>query len=133
VVGLDQVEPVFGVLDNVGGSLLARAFELLEPDGMIQSIGMASLEPTSIDFEQARLRGGGRIEAFNVFSHGGSLAKDLPPLLELAAQGQLDAQIGWRNNWINFDDAIKAFRGRHILGKAVLDITETSRKTYENF
>lgn len=122
VVGLDQVEPVFGVLDNVGGSLLARAFELLEPGGLVQSIGMASLEPTSIDFEQARLRGGGRIEAFNVFSHGGSLAKDLPPLLELAAQGQLDAQIGWRDNWINFDDAIKAFRGRRILGKAVLDI-----------
>lgn len=123
VVGLDQVEPVFGVLDNVGGLLLARAFELLEPNGLIQSIGMASLEPTSIDFEQARLRGGGRIEAFNVFSHGGSFAKDLPPLLELAAQGQINSQIGWRDRWTKFDDAIEAFRGRRIRGKAVLDVT----------
>ena len=92
------MEPVFGVLDNVGSPLLARAFELLEPNGLIQSIGMASLEPTSIDFEQAQLRGGGKIEAFkieafNVFSHGDSFAKELPPLLELAVQGQINPQI----------------------------------------
>lgn len=77
VVGLSGVAPVYGVIENVGGRLLAEAYALVEPEGWVQSIGVASLEPTAIDFEQARVRGGGRIEAFNVFSHGGAFGKDL--------------------------------------------------------
>src|ERR1700754_4014544 len=50
VVGLaDITEPVFGVLDNVGGQLLAEAFSLVGDGGSVQSIGMASNEPTTID------------------------------------------------------------------------------------
>ncbi|XXU91952.1 zinc-binding dehydrogenase [Sorangium sp. So ce1153] len=59
VVGLDAVkEPVFGVLDNVGGAQLAQALSLVERGGSVQSIGMASGEPSTIDFEQERRRGG---------------------------------------------------------------------------
>jgi len=43
VVGLhDVTEPVFGVLDNVGGQLLADAFSRVADGGSVQSIGMAS-------------------------------------------------------------------------------------------
>jgi NADPH:quinone reductase len=88
VVSLEKVEPVYGVLENVGGELLARAYTLLEPNGCLQSIGMASLQPTLLDFEAARLRGGGRIEAFNVFTHGGAFGHDLDILLETAADSR---------------------------------------------
>jgi NADPH:quinone reductase-like Zn-dependent oxidoreductase len=45
---------VFGVLDNVGGLLLTQAFSLLDDGGSLQSIGMASNQPSTIDFEQER-------------------------------------------------------------------------------
>jgi len=55
VVGLaDVAEPVSGVLDNVGGPLLAEAFSLLADGGSLQSIGMASNQPSTIDFEVER-------------------------------------------------------------------------------
>jgi NADPH2:quinone reductase len=122
VFDLREVAPVYGVLENVGGDLLARAYALLEPRGCVQSIGMASLELTSIDFEQARLRGGGRIEAFNVFSHGGAFGADIAALLERVARGELDPQVGWRGPWTKITEAIDAFRNRRVRGKAVLEV-----------
>lgn len=68
VVGLDSVtEPVFGMLDNVGGKLLAQAFSLVDDGGSVQSIGMASNEPTTINFEHERRLGNQkRLEPFTV-------------------------------------------------------------------
>jgi NADPH2:quinone reductase len=122
VVGLRDVAPVYGVLENVGGALLAEAYALLEPEGSVQSIGAASLEPTTVDFEQARLRGGGRIEAFNVFSHGGAFGSDLALLLEFVARRELDPQVGWRGPWTRIAEAADALRGRRVQGKAVLEV-----------
>lgn len=122
VVGLDRIaEPVYGALDNVGGRTLADVYALLEPGGSVQSVGMASLEPTTIDFEQARLRGGGtRIEAFAIGPHFGP---DLAFLLGLVDAGQLDAQIGWRGPWEKAADAAAALLGRQVRGKAVLEVS----------
>jgi NADPH:quinone reductase len=127
VVSLEKVAPVYGVLDNVGGELLAEAYALVEPHGCAQSIGKASLEPTTIDFERARLRGGGRIEAFNVFSHGGAFGTDLAALLMWIARGELDPQVGWRGQWTDMSRAVEAFRGRQVRGKAVLEVIAAPR------
>ena len=121
-VELTGLAPVYGVLENVGGALLAQAYALLKPDGWLQSVGQASLEPSCIDFERARLRGGGRIEAFNVFSHGGAFGGDLAALLGRIERGELDPQVGWRGPWTRLTEALDAFRGRRVQGKAVLDI-----------
>jgi NADPH:quinone reductase-like Zn-dependent oxidoreductase len=122
VVGVDCVSgPIYGALDNVGGPTLAEVFALLEPGGSVQSVGMASLEPTTIDFEQARLRGGGtRIEAFAI---GPRFGRDLEFLLGLVAAGELDPQIGWRGPWEKAADAAAALLGRKVRGKAVLDVS----------
>jgi NADPH:quinone reductase-like Zn-dependent oxidoreductase len=125
VSNLGGVAPVYGVLENVGGELLAQAYALLERDGRLQSIGMASLEPTTIDFERARLRGGGRIEAFNVFSHGGAFGSDLDALLGWAARRELDPQVGWRGSWTRITEGVDALRGRQVRGKVVLDVDQT--------
>jgi NADPH2:quinone reductase len=122
VVGVDSVSgPVYGALDNVGGRALAEVFALLEPGGSVQSVGMASLEPATIDFEQARLRGGGtRIEAFAI---GPGFGRDLEFLVALVAAGELDPQIGWRGPWEKAADAAAALLGRRVRGKAVLDVS----------
>ncbi len=121
VVDLGEVaEPVFGVLDNVGGSVLSAAYALLQSGGCLQSVGMASLQPTSIDFEQARLRGGNtRIEAFVV---GSGFGPDLAYLVALLEAGELDAQIGWRGKWDRAGEAVEALLGRQVRGKAVLEV-----------
>jgi NADPH:quinone reductase-like Zn-dependent oxidoreductase len=120
-VGLaDITEPVFGVLDNVGGPLLAEAFSLLDEGGSAQSIGMASNQPTTIDFEVER-RGGvrKRLEPFTVRTPFGP---DLRYLLELLATGELDPQIGLRTSWEGVSEAAEALLDRRVAGKAVLDV-----------
>ncbi|WP_029367242.1 zinc-binding dehydrogenase [Mycobacterium sp. UM_WWY] len=121
VVGLDSVtEPVFGVLDNVGGKLLAQAFSLVDDGGSVQSIGMASNEPTTIDFEQERRRGKRkRLEPFTVRA---PFQADLQYLLTLLADGELDPQIGLRDSWDNISAAAEALLGRKVAGKAVLRV-----------
>jgi NADPH:quinone reductase-like Zn-dependent oxidoreductase len=121
VVRLDGVTgPFHGALDNVGGSTLAQVYALLAPGGSVQSVGMASLEPTTIDFEEARRAGGGaRIEAFAV---GPGFGPDLAFLLALVAWGDLDPQVDWRGPWEKAADAVDALLGRKVRGKAVLDV-----------
>ncbi|HEX4248002.1 MAG TPA: zinc-binding dehydrogenase [Pseudonocardia sp.] len=117
----DVLEPVHGVLDNVGGALLSRSYALLAPGGLALSIGMASGQPTTIDFEQARHdNGGAQIEAFTV---GGAAGPDLAYLADLLAAGQLDPQVGWLGDWERVHEAVEALRGRRVLGKAVLEVS----------
>lgn len=118
---LDGVGPVFGVLENVGGPLLADAFALVESGGSVQSIGKASLESTTIDFEAERLRGGDRrIEPFVIRTPVGA---DLAEIVRLLAARRLDPQIGWRGDWSHVSEAIAALLDRKVRGKAVLEIT----------
>jgi NADPH:quinone reductase-like Zn-dependent oxidoreductase len=121
VVGLaDVTEPVFGVLDNVGGQLLADAFRLVDDGGSAQSIGMASNQPTTIDFEAERQFGvHKRLEPFTVRAPFGP---DLAYLVELLVAGEIDPQIGLRTSWDEVADAAEALLDRRVAGKAVLDV-----------
>jgi NADPH2:quinone reductase len=121
VVGLaDLDEPVFGVLDNVGGQLLTEAFSLVADGGSVQSIGMASNEPTTIDFEKERRTGNRkRLEPFTVRT---PFRADLEYLLTLLADGELDPQIGLRDSWDNVSEAAEALLNRQVAGKAVLKV-----------
>lgn len=128
VVGTDGLaglpEPVHGVLDNVGGQHLALAFERLDDDGIVQAIGMASGQPTLIDFELARTRSArGRLENFNLRTPVGA---DLTFLVGLLAKGRLDPQIGWRGAWGGASEAAGALLSRQVRGKAVLDLPPLS-------
>jgi NADPH:quinone reductase len=120
-VGLaDVTEPVFGVLDNVGGQLLADAFRLVDDGGSAQSIGMASNQPTTIDFEAERQFGvHKRLEPFTVRT---PFAPDLAYLVELLAEGEIDPQIGLRTSWDDVSEAAEALVERRVPGKAVLDV-----------
>ena len=121
VVGLGGVaEPVHGALDTVGGDVLAGAYALLAPGGCAVSVGMASLEPTTIDFEAARNRAAGtRIEAFAV---GPGFGEDLAYLVSLLSDGRLDPQVGWRGPWDRAGEAAAALLERRVRGKVVLEV-----------
>jgi NADPH:quinone reductase-like Zn-dependent oxidoreductase len=121
VVGLgDVTEPLFGVLDNVGGPLLAEAFSLVGNGGSVQSIGMASGQPTTIDFEAERQFGvRKRLEPFTVRAPFGP---DLAYLLELLAVAAIDPQVGLRASWEQVSEAAEALLDRRVAGKAVLDV-----------
>jgi NADPH:quinone reductase len=100
--------------------MLADVYARLRSAGCVLSVGMASLEPTTIDFEAQRMRAGGtRVEAFVV---GDRFADDLAFLLALLDAGELDPQIGWRGSWDRADEAADALRGRRVRGKAVLEV-----------
>ena len=121
VVGLaDVTEPVFGVLDNVGGQILAEAFSLVGDGGSAQSIGMASGQPTTIDFEAERqyyVRK--RLEPFTVRT---PFRSDLEYLVELLAASEIDPQVGLRASWEDVSQAAEALLDRRVAGKAVLDV-----------
>ena len=121
VAGLnDMGEPVDGAIDQVGGRLLSDVLNVTRPGGLVLSVGMASLQSTTIDFEQARLRAGGvRIESFVV---GPGFGADLPYLVSLLAAGLLDPQIGWRSSWDRAGEAAAALLGRRVRGKVVLEV-----------
>jgi len=121
VVGLADIsQPVFGVLDNVGGQLLAEAFSLVGDGGSAQSIGMASGQPTAFDFEHERQSGARkRLEPFTVRAPFGA---DLAYLVKLLAASEIDPQIGLRTSWEDVSHAAEALLGRRVAGKAVLDV-----------
>jgi NADPH:quinone reductase len=114
-------DPFYGVLDNVGGSVLTRAFEHVAPGGVLVSIGNASLETSTIDFEQARLRGADRhIMVFTVAD--ASYGPDLSYLAELVSFGEPSPQIGCRGAWQQTAEAVDAVLERRVHGKIVPDL-----------
>ncbi|GIE91822.1 zinc-binding dehydrogenase [Actinoplanes regularis] len=111
---------VDGVVDNVGGQQLADAYQRLSSGGVIAAVGMASKEPTTIDFEEARIgHDRGRIETFNITV---PLGGDLRYLVRLAEQGRLEIPIGWRGDWRSYEAAVARLMSRQVAGKAVLDV-----------
>lgn len=120
VAGLKDVAPVEGVLEHVGGQVLADAFALLADGGQIISIGAASEQPTTIDFEAARMTmNHKRIETFMT---SWPIGGDLRYVLALAKRRRLDAQIGLRGSWQDLDAAIDALLGRKVSGKVALTV-----------
>ncbi|MDZ7882087.1 MAG: zinc-binding dehydrogenase [Mycobacterium sp.] len=120
VVGLDGVAPVHGVLEHIGGTVLADAYGLLADGGTLISVGSASGQSTPIDFEAARMaRKNNRIESFMA---NWPLGEELQYVLDLTGRGLLDAQVGYRDSWDNLDAAIDALLGRRVAGKAALTV-----------
>lgn len=120
VTDLDGLAPVQAALDNVGGEVLSAIAGVLLPGGTAVGIGNASREPSTIDFEAIRVRGGAQLHTFAV---GDGFGPDLALLLDLVAAGRIDVPIGWQGTWDDVDTAVDALLGRKVQGKAVLEVT----------
>jgi NADPH:quinone reductase len=116
--GVDSFDPVDVVVDNVGGSTLVRAWDLLAPGGVLQSIGGTSGEP-SVFPPYGTV---GPEKSLMAFEAGTDFGPDLAYLLDLVADGRLTVDVGWRGSWRNFDEGAQALVERRVSGKAVIDI-----------
>ncbi|GAA2795462.1 hypothetical protein GCM10020219_078420 [Nonomuraea dietziae] len=89
----------------------------LEDDGVIQAIGKASKEPTTIDFEESRSRSQrGRIENFNVTTHPS--ATTIARLVGLLSRGRA-GRPRWagRGPWEQALSAAEALLSRRVQGR----------------
>jgi NADPH:quinone reductase len=122
VIGIDGItQPVFAVIENVGGPMLATAFRLLEVGGSLISVGAASGEPTT--FPPYSTIGPRRsLMTFQMVAEGGPTGADLAYLAGLVHAGSVDPQVSWRGSWRRAAEAGQLLRDRKINGKAVLDI-----------
>ncbi|GAA3586468.1 zinc-binding dehydrogenase [Nonomuraea rosea] len=107
VTGLDQVSaPVHGVIDSVGGPLLAQAFELLAEGGLIQQVGASSGQPTTF----APYQMVGRRRAIEGFWAGDRFGTDLAYLLDLLADGTLLPLDSEHATWGDIDALAQQLR-----------------------
>jgi NADPH:quinone reductase-like Zn-dependent oxidoreductase len=121
VVGLEDVDrPVDVVLENVGGAHLVKAWSLLTPGGVLQSIGWASGEPAV--FPPNSIFAHGAAKTLRSFGDAANPGPDLATLVDLAARGVISVEVGWRDSWKRVGDATRALLGRQVAGKAIMNI-----------
>jgi NADPH:quinone reductase len=119
VIGLDSIDELLDiVLDNVGGSTLTGAWDLLSPGGSLQSIGWSSSEPATFR-PYATV---GPPKSLTSFLINAPVGDDLATLVTLLESGHLTVDIGWQGSWNDIDRAADAMLGRTLRGKAVLEI-----------
>lgn len=118
------VEPVFGVIENVGGETLVAAWGHLRPGGSLVSIGYAGGQPAT--FPPYGTVGPPRtllsFQLGNRMLPGETLGEDLGYLAGLVAAKQLDPQITWRGTWAQVPEALELLATRKISGKAVIRV-----------
>jgi NADPH2:quinone reductase len=124
VVGLDGIDqPVDVVLDNVGGPTLVAAWELLAPDGSLQSIGWSSGEPAVFP-PYSTIGPPKSLSSFLIDADPGG---ELATLLDLVAAGDLAVEIGWRGPLERAAEAAERLLGRRVRDKAILDVRPARR------
>jgi NADPH2:quinone reductase len=118
--GIDvTLAPVHAVIETVGGSTLVGAFGLLEPGGVLVSIGSASGEPSVFPPYSTV----GPLRTLMSFTMGPAVGTDLTYLAGLVAAGELDPQIGWQGHWSQAGEAAEAVLSRRVRGKAILTLS----------
>jgi NADPH:quinone reductase len=126
VTDLAQVsDPVDVVVDNVGGTQLAAAYQLLAAGGSLQSVGWAAGEPTVLT--PGSTLGSPSPKTIASVYNGSGLAdrrQQLHALLTLVADGRIKPQIAWRGPWERIGEPARALATRQLHGKAVLEIAD---------
>jgi len=119
-------EPVFAVIDMVGGAFLPESYRVLQDHGgTLVSVGHAAATPEV--FEIGDMQGKSRaIRSFYLFADTTGIAEDLAQLVALMAEGSLDPQIAWRGPWTKYDEAVQLLLDRRLHGKAVLELDMSS-------
>ncbi|MGZ4710758.1 MAG: zinc-binding dehydrogenase [Acidimicrobiales bacterium] len=113
------------ILESVGGESLARALELVAPQGIVVTYGSSSGETTTFDVTLFYPKHGARLQGFLIFSEVDRLdsAKpDLGALAVLMCDGNLDPQIDLELPWSEAATAVDELLARRVDGKAVLRV-----------
>ncbi|WP_055483553.1 zinc-binding dehydrogenase [Sphaerimonospora mesophila] len=110
------------VLESVGGRLGSEAALRLRTGGLFLWYGQASAEPLTLDFFE--LFQGGQSMTLRHFVYSGLAddREDLDLLLDLAARGVLQVEIGHRGDWGQTADVLDSISRGELRGKAVLEV-----------
>ncbi len=124
---VDYIDGVFDVIiDAVGGEIFARSIEHLAVRGLLVNLATDTEHETvtfrATSFDRAR---GARIYTLNLtdeLAWHASGSTDLSRLLQLLADGRIDAQVELEHSWRDPGTAIAALLERRVGGKVVLTI-----------
>ena len=124
-VGMPDDGPFDIILESVGGESLARALELVAPQGIVVAYGSSSGEATTFDVTRLYPKHGARLQGFLIFSELDRLTSTTPDLGALAVlmcDGNLDPQIDLELPWTEAATAVDELMARRVDGKAVLRV-----------
>ncbi|MFD5075947.1 zinc-binding dehydrogenase [Streptomyces sp. NPDC058371] len=127
--GLGGLAPVHGVIELLGGPHLVHAYGALAAHGTLVALGHSSGTGEAFPFG-AFFGDAGRhnrsITSYFLLDDSEGLGADLEWLAALVARGELDPQIGSRDDWTRAGEAVAALAAGKVDGKAVLDIPTTA-------
>jgi NADPH:quinone reductase-like Zn-dependent oxidoreductase len=117
--------PYHLILDSVGGSALAAALTMLQPNGTCVTLGIS--DSSSVTFESRNLfgTGGARLYGLTLFHELMSVERGgigLALLAGLIAAGKLKPQIAVEAKWGEVGAVARRLIRREFTGKAVLHI-----------
>ena len=122
--GFSEYGPFRGIIDGVGGSLLANVLPYLSEDGRAVLYGFTDCESAELGIPNLIFTGAGRIEGFYLFreSQFESCAKGLARLSRLVGAGRLGCQVNVIEDWSKVGTVAGDLSERRFPGKAVLTI-----------
>jgi NADPH2:quinone reductase len=113
------------VLESVGGPSLAKAIELVGPEGTVVVYGVSSELDTTFNARTLFLKGAATIYGllvFEEFDSGRVGARDLEHLMALVRDGKLHSPISLSRPWTELSATMRELEQREYPGKAVLEI-----------
>jgi NADPH:quinone reductase-like Zn-dependent oxidoreductase len=109
------------VLESEGGASLEAAVAKVAHHGTVVTFGNSSREPARISFTDFAPRDA-RIQSYFSSHHAPDAGRRLQLLVDLVAEGRLDAGVGLEASWEDLDDALEALASRQVSGKVVLTV-----------
>ncbi len=113
------------VLESVGGPSLAKAIDLVGPEGVVVVYGNSSEQDTTFNARTLFLKGAASIYGLLVFEEydsGRIGAHDLERLMTLVRDGKLHSPISLRRPWTELPATMRELEQREYPGKAVLEL-----------
>jgi NADPH:quinone reductase-like Zn-dependent oxidoreductase len=127
VARIDDAKGPFDlVLESVGGPSLAKAIELVGPEGIVVVFGNSSEQDTTFNARAFFLKGAATIYGLLVFEEydsGRIGARDLERLMTLVRDGKLHSPISLRRPWTDLPATMRELEMREYPGKAVLEVS----------
>jgi NADPH:quinone reductase-like Zn-dependent oxidoreductase len=117
--------PYWLILDSVGGSALAAALGMLQPNGTCVTFGVSEASTATIESRAFFGTGGARLYGLTLFHELMSVERagiGLGILAELIATKKLRPQIAVEAPWAEIGDIARRLIERDFTGKAVLHI-----------
>ncbi len=125
VTSMDSAAEQYDViLESVGGPSLSSALGKVALGGLLVTFGNSSREDTTFSISTFYGKNNARVQGFSLLAANQppDYRDDLGYLAQLAANDELEVQIGYSGSWNDAAVALAALRERRVPGKAVLSV-----------